>query len=126
MSANNRRFEERVLSLEKSLVCIAGQVNIGSDASVGTNTIKDVTVTKTATGVYTFTLAHKYPGLVSVLVTFQASTAVDLVAQVKSADPTTAGTVVVRTHAAGVATDPSAACILNVMFLFRNSNVNRG
>lgn len=110
-------------SLDRGLVMMAGKVEIAADASVSSDSIIGASVAKTATGVYTITLEDKYTALMSANVTFKAATAVNLVPQVVSDDVVSAKTVVVRLHASGTATDPSAVCTLNVCLILKNSSV---
>jgi hypothetical protein len=120
----NRYFEQFLHSFTKKLVSIHGVVSIAADASVSGHTIKGATVTKTGVGEYTIELDDAYVDLVSAQATFQAATAVDLVPQIKSADVTTAKTVVIRLLTGVTPTDPSAVCKLHVHLLLRNSKVS--
>lgn len=112
--------------LESRVVFLMGSIPIGSDASVTTaTTIAGATVTKTATGAYTITFADPYASALCCVATLQAATAVDLVPQVVSFDPTnTTKTVVIKLLAGATATDPSAACRLNVFIALKNSEVS--
>jgi hypothetical protein len=119
----NRNFTQVQGALTRSLVLLTGKVEIAADASVTSDSIIGAAVTKTATGVYTITLEDKYSALMSANVTLKAATAVDLVPQIVSDDVVSAKTVVVRLNADATATDPSAACTLNVFLVLKNSSV---
>ena len=119
----NRNFHQMKGSLDRGMVFMSGKINIASNAAVTNDTIVGAVVTKTATGVYTITLEDQYTELKSAQVCFGAATAVDLVAQLVSDDVVTAKTVVLRLHAGGVATDPSAACFVYVELMLKNSSV---
>lgn len=117
----NRLWQQFFYSFTKGLVGVHGYVDIAADASVATSAVRGGVVTKTGTGVYTLTLQDKYVAVESVQLTFQAATAVDLVPQIVSVDVVSAGTIVFRLCAAAVATDPSAACRVNIAVLLKNS-----
>lgn len=80
-------------------------------------------VVQSGVGEYTITLSEKYNAFLGAHFSVLAATAVDLVPQLKSADVTSAKTVVVRLLTGATATDPAAALTLYVMIMLRNSSV---
>lgn len=119
-----RRFQQFLFSLVRKLTCLSGQISIASDATVSSNTIQGAaSVARTGTGEYTITLSDGYVALLACNLTAQAATAVDLVPQIKSNDVVSAKTVVFRMLAGATATDPSAACVVHVRLLMRDSSV---
>lgn len=120
----NRSFLPILGGLEKDIVILAGRCSIAADASVSASSGNGFTFTKTGTGEYTATLEDGYNELLAAVCTFEAAVAVNLDAQIKSVDVTSAKTVVIRTHATGSAANPSAVCALNLCLVLRNSSVN--
>lgn len=97
----------------------------GVDGVVSTTSIKGVaSIANTAAGTYTITLQDSFPSLVSAQLTYQAATAVDLVPQVKSVDVVTTKQIVVVLNTGATPTEPSAAGVINVLFLMKNSSVS--
>lgn len=120
----SRNFKEKILNLETGFVLLAGKIAIASDASVSSTTGQGFTVAKTGTGAYTITLSDAYTSVISLSANVLAATAVDLVPQFVSADPTSAAkTVVIKLLAAATATNPSAACELHFQLMLKNSSV---
>lgn len=118
----NRNFDV-MQALEKGVKVIAGSISIGSNAAVSSETIMGASVAKTGTGAYTITLEDAYPALLSCNLTVMAATAVDLVPQIVSADVVSAKTIVFKLLTGATATDPSAACKVQVMIVLKNSTV---
>lgn len=119
----NRNFS-RVQALNHEVKIIAGCFSIA--ASGGAATVVQglgFSVAKTTTGVYTVTLQDSYVALLSANLQVKAATAVDLVAQVKSYDVTTAKTIVIDLNAGATPTEPSAVTEIHFALYLRNSTV---
>lgn len=119
----NRNFS-RVQALNHEVKIIAGTFSIA--ASGGAATVVQglgFSVAKTTTGVYTVTLQDSYVALLSANLQVKAAVAVDLVAQVKSYDVTTAKTIVIDLNAGATPTEPSAVTEIHFALYLRNSTV---
>lgn len=118
----NRNFS-RVQGLNKEIKLIAGSFSIAASGGAATLTQGlGYSVAKTDTGVYTITLEDKYNACLAACATVQAATAVDLVAQVKSVDVTSAKTVVLNLNAGATPTEPSAVTVVNFVLVLQNSS----
>lgn len=121
----NRLMQQFMYSFTKGLTSIHGSIAIASDASVTSFSAPGVaSVVRTSAGLYTITLSDNYNALVSIGAQVQAAVAVDLVAQLKSADVVSAKTVAINLLTGAVATDPAAAIVLYFQILVRNSSVS--
>jgi hypothetical protein len=123
MSAITKMLKPHLGSLEE-LYAVVGRIQIASNASVTSEDIVGASVTKTGTGLYTITFdaSAKPQAVRNVHCQLLSATAVNLAIQMVSASSTA---VVVRLHAAGVATDPIAACELMVHIDCRKTGVTR-
>lgn len=117
----SRLFQQFHGMLDKGVVFIAGKLSIAANAAVSSQSIMGGVFTKTGTGEYTLTLDDTYVGLLSAQATVLAATAVDLVPQIKSADVTSAKTIVFNLNAGATPTNPSAVCELHVFIALKNS-----
>jgi hypothetical protein len=117
----NRNFS-RVQALNHEVKIIAGQFSIAASGGAATK-VQGLgwEVAKSATGEYTVTLDDSYVALLSANVQVQAAVAVDLVAQVESADVVTAKTVVINLNAGATPTEPAAVTVVHFMLCLRNS-----
>jgi len=106
----NHTFYPKVLRFE-------GIVNLNASAAVlnATSAVKGGTWAKTGTGEYTFTLQQGFKGALACLATVQSDTDVDITAQIDSIDVSngTSSNVVIKTMAAAVPTDVSAAASIH-------------
>ena len=93
----NRNFND-VQSIERKSIILSNTVSINSSAAVVSDN-SEGEWTKTGTGEYTLTLPDKYMKCLAAQVTLEAATAVDLVAQIKSIDVTSAKTIVINLNA---------------------------
>jgi len=132
----NRWFNQFKGSLEKGVVQLDGYVNLGSDASVTSETIMGASVAVTTTGVYTITLEDSYPKLLSVSLTpFSIGTnAAGLmkVVDVLDADGNSVAATLVNvkkikvatcTSSTGAPADVSVKCGFSVHIVLKNSTV---
>jgi len=111
-------------ALNPEVKIIAGSFSIAASGGAATKVSGlGYSVAKSNTGVYTITLADKYSSMVSAVATVQAATAVDLVAQVKSIDVNSAGTVVLNINAGATPTEPAAVTVVNFMFALQNTSL---
>lgn len=118
------RIFQKVQALNPEVKLIAGSFSIAASGGAATKVSGlGYTVAKTDTGVYTITLADAYSSLVSACVTVQAATAVDLVAQVKSHDVSSAKTIVIDLNAGATPTEPSAVTVVHFMLALQNSGL---
>jgi len=94
--------------MDKRQVILAGIVSLNSSAAVTSHNFNSLvaSVTKTATGEYTITLADKYQSLKALNISFEGTQ--DIVARIKSTDVSSAKTIVVETW------DISSAAVANV------------
>ena len=119
----NRIFS-KVQALKKEMKIINGSFSIAASGGAATKeTGTGWSVAKTTTGVYTITLQDSFPGLVSASVNVLAATAVDIVAQWKSIDVTTAKTAVINLNAVATPVEPAAACTVHFALFVTNSSV---
>jgi hypothetical protein len=121
----NRYFSQFLLSMRKGHVTEAGSISLSSAAAVSSSDFSSLvtSVVKSATGLYTITLADKYVGLLNVQVVLEGGQN-GTSAKVQSADPISAKTVVVRTvDAAGANVDVTAAAKIHVTISLKNSSV---
>ena len=117
----NRRFKQFVLTQDARQVLIAGQINLSAAAAVTSFDIPLVaSVTKSDTGEYTITLQDKYVKLRSCQLTYQGTE--DLVPRVQATDVSSAKTIVIETAEAGVATDATAACVVHLTLILKDSS----
>ncbi len=119
----NRNFHLMKGSLDRGLVFMSGVISINASAAVTGETIVGASVAKTGTGQYTITLEDAYNECKAVQLQLGAATAVDLVPQVVSVDVASAKTVVFKLLAGSTATDPAAACNVQVLLVLKNSSV---
>jgi hypothetical protein len=119
----NRWLNQFLLSQRKGHVTEAGTITLSSAAAVSSSDFTSLvrSVTKTATGEYTITLADKWVSLLNVQVSFEGTEL--KVLKVKSADPVSAKTIVVQTVDIGgvVVQDVSSASKLHVTISLKNS-----
>ena len=101
-----------------SAVTLTGGIDGVSDS-----TIRGATVARTGVGEYTVTLADKFHALLWAGMTVEASTAVDLVPQIKSTDVSGAKTIVFRLLAGATPTEVAAAAKIHFNAFLRNSSV---
>jgi hypothetical protein len=122
----SRYLNQFVLTQRKGVVQIAGTISLSAAAAVSSSDLTSLvsSVTKTGTGEYTIALADKWVGLISVTASLESSVATDSV-QVKSADPVTAKTIVVRTITSGAYADVAVASKLHLSIQLKNSSVTR-
>lgn len=119
----NRNFST-VQALNRSVKIIAGSFSIAASGGAATKLQgRGWSVAKSATGVYTITLEDSYTALLSACASVKAATAVDLVAQIKSHDVSSAKTVVIDLNAAATPTEPSAVTEIHFVLMLRNSSV---
>lgn len=117
----SRNFH-KVQALSRELKIIAGSFSIAASGGAATRLEgRGFSVAKSNTGVYTITLADKYQALVSACATVKAATAVDLVAQIKTHDVSSAKTVVIDLNAGATPTEPSAVTEIHFVLMLRNS-----
>lgn len=84
-----------------------------------------LSISRASAGVLTISIPDSYPNLIGASVMIQRSSgAVDLVAQIASADVSTAKTVVIRTLAGAVPTDTANGDVLYISLDMRNSQGN--
>lgn len=95
----------------------------GGVDGVSDSTIKGATVVRSGVGEYTVTLSDKYAALMDCQLTLEASTAVDLVPQIKSHDVSGAKTIVFRLLAGATPTEVAAAAKVHFKAFLRNSSV---
>ena len=125
---SNRYFRDKVLTQDARQVLIAGSFNLSSAAAVGTTNFNGLvaSVVKSATGEYTVTLTDKYVALKSVQLTYQGAN-VNTRLICKSADVTSAKTIVINTIINSAGTDSIAdvgtACTIHLTLLMRDSSV---
>ena len=131
----NRWFNQFKGSLEKGVVQLDGYVDLGSDASVVSETIMGASVAKTSTGVYTITLEDSYPKLLSVscILFAMGTVAADVkVVQCKTAAGVDCGaslanvkSIVVATvdAASGAPADVALKCGFSIHMVLKNSTV---
>lgn len=112
-----------IQALDKEVKVLSGILSIAADASVSSQTFLGGTWTKTGTGEYTLTLQDVYPELLACLVSVEAATAVDLVAQLKSQTVSSTKLVVVNLNAGATPTNPSAVCKLHCALVLKNSTI---
>lgn len=118
-----RRFVN-VQAINQEVKIIAGSFSIAASGGAATLvTGYGYSVAKTTTGVYTVTLQDAYPYCISAVVSVQAATAVDLVAQVKSVDVSSARTLVIDLNAGATPTEPSAVTVINFILVVQNSSL---
>jgi hypothetical protein len=118
----NRNFS-RVQALNHEVKIIAGSFSIAASGGAATKvTGLGYSVAKSGTGLYTVTLQDAYNAALAVTATAQAATAVDLVAQVKSVDVTSAKTVVISLNAGATPTEPAAVTVVNFVLVLQNSS----
>lgn len=119
----NRNFST-VQSLNREVKIIAGSFSIAASGGAATKLQgRGWSAAKSATGVYTITLEDKYTALISAVASVKAATAVDLVAQIKSHDVSSARTVVIDLNAVATPTEPSAVTEIHFVLFLRNSSV---
>lgn len=119
----NRNFEQYSYSLIKKKVDIAGYAVLSAAGAVSSQEIMGAAFAKSATGTYTLTLDDKYNSLLFAQVEL-AQNVEDLKAIVSASD--VAGTKVVTLKLiddAGAAKDVTAAAILYVHLILKNSGV---
>lgn len=118
----NRYLRQFLQSQRSSHVFESGTISLSSAAAVTASDFTSLvaSVAKTATGEYTITLADKWVGLLCVNATLEGGQA-GTFAKVKSADPTSAKTVVINTSDATGPADVSAAAKLHVSIQLKNS-----
>lgn len=109
-------------SFEPNLVILAGKIDLNASAAVlsTTDVQNAASVTKTGTGEYTITLNDSYTKKLSIQATVESDTDADLVAQIDSSDiqgNSAAKTIVIKTMAAAVPTDASAAATIYITIL---------
>lgn len=120
--ANRNFFPFQALEVQGRL--IAGQFSIAASGGAATKTIgRGWSVAKSGTGEYTITLEDSYPALISADATVQAATAVNLNAQIKSADVVTTKTIVINLLAGATPTEPSAVTVVHFKAFLSNSTV---
>lgn len=119
----SRNFS-RVQGLNKELKLIAGSFSIAASGGAATKVSGlGYSVAKTTTGVYTITLEDVYNALISGTCTVEAATAVDLVAQIKSHDVTSAKTVVIDVNAGATPTEPAAVTVIHFLLVLQNTSL---
>lgn len=96
----------------------------GGVDGVASSTVKGASVARTGVGQYTITLEDKYKAVMAIHATLEASSAVDLVPQIKSVDVSSAKTIVVNLLAAATPTEVAAACTLHFSAFLRNSSID--
>lgn len=106
-------------SLDFQVALHDGYVNLNSSAAIVSQNVKGVTCAKTGTGEYTFTIANPGYAVKCAFAQVVASTAVDLVAQVKSISNSV---VVINLNAGATPTNPSAACGISFLAVSTGSN----
>jgi hypothetical protein len=118
----NRYLNQFVLNPRKGMVQEVGTINLSAAAAVSSHTFSSLiaSVVKSATGTYTITLADKWVGHFGVQVSVQSS--LDTVsAAIVSVDAASAKTVVLKTLIGGAAADVTAASVLHVSLILKNS-----
>lgn len=108
-----RAREVAVIPLAVTISIAAGVPSI--------NTI-GVSVAKVATGIYELTLAESYVKLLSCIATVEAASAIDLKAQIKSADVVTTRKIQIRVLAVATDTDITNGKI-HCLIMLKNSSV---
>lgn len=120
-------FYQSHYAKEINIVDIFAKVAIGATGAPTLDVAgsKGVTsVTRNATGDYTFLLADRYPSLLSVQAQIMDAADVDLTWQIISeAVDSTAPTVKIGWHAAATPTDPSSGTTMFVRITLKNSSV---
>ena len=132
----NRWFNQFKGSLEKGIVQLDGYVNLGSDASVVSETILGASVAKTTTGIYTITLEDEFPKLLSCSLTAHSigTNAAGLmkVVDVLDADGNSVAATLVDvkkikvatcTSSTGAPADVAVKCGFSVHLVLKNSTV---
>lgn len=122
----NRYLNQFILTQRKGLVIEAGTISLSALAAVSSSDFTSLvsSVSKSATGEYTITLADKWVGLVNVQVSIESAEA-SIRPRIKSADPVNAKTIVIETEdvATGTVQDVTAVAKLHVSILLKNSSV---
>ena len=118
----NRFLNQFVLNPRKGMVQEAGTISLDATGAVSTHGFSSLisSVTKSATGTYTITLADKWVGHFAVQVSVE-STLATVVPVISSVDAASAKTVVIKTAVSGAIADVSAASKLHVTLILRNS-----
>ena len=110
-------------SRERGVKTLYSKVNIGA---AGAPTLQKVlgilSIVRTGAGVYTCTIEEKFIGLLHVHMGIEGPLQ-DLGHVVTSDDVTSAGTIEVTTHAAGVATDPAVGTVLEFKIDVKDTSV---
>lgn len=121
----NRNFN-RFQALEKEVKAIYAVATIGASGAI-TMTAADskgvASIAKTGDGLYTITLQDKYNKLMDASISILSASAQDLVSQLVSQSVDSAKTVVFRTNAAGVETNPSSGSVIRIRLDLKNSSV---
>lgn len=111
------------LTKRKGHVTEDGSVSLSSSAAVTSSDFSSLvtSVVKSATGLYTITLADKWVSLLCVQVALEGGQN-GTSAKIQSADPVSAKTVVIRTvDASGANVDVTAAAKLHISIKLKNS-----
>jgi hypothetical protein len=118
----NRNFNSKQ-ALEKAVKEIYAEIAIGA---AGAPTLSRGTgvasVSRTSAGLYVLTLQDSYIRLMQADVSIQSAAAQDLVAQLAAESVASAKTVIFRTVAAAVETDPSNGSVVRVSLQLKNSS----
>jgi len=118
----NKYLNQFLTTRKKGIVIEAGTISLSSAGAVLSTTLSDLvsSVTHSATGEYTLTLADKWVGCQSVQLTMESSLAtVD--AFISSVDVTSAKQIVVCTSLSSVKADVTAASKIHVLIVLKNS-----
>lgn len=117
----NRFLNQFILSMRKGHVVESGSFSIASNASVSSFDFSDLvqSVSRTALGEYTITLKDKWVGLLSIQCTMQTGDGYH--AEVKSADVTSAKTIVINTVNLTAIDDVLSASKVFVTISLKNS-----
>lgn len=119
----SRYLQQFSLTARKGKVVEDGTISLSSSAAVTSSDFSGLvsSVSKTATGVYTITLADKWVSLLCVQACLEGGQD-GTSAKIQSADPVSAKTVVIRTvDSSGVNVDVTSAAKLHVSIKLKNS-----
>lgn len=117
----NRNFN-RKQALEKEIKELYAKVTVGSSGAPTLTTGYGIaSITRTSAGLYQLTLADKYVSLKHFEVTFLASTAQDIRAQIKAEDVASAKTIDFFTLTGASATDPSSGQVMLIKIELKNT-----
>lgn len=121
----NRSYS-RTQALSKEIKFLYAKATIGASGAVtmsAADSIGIASIAKSADGRYTVTLQDKYMKLAAFDVAILSASPQDLVPQLVSESVASAKTIVFRTNAVGVETNPSSGTVLFIRIDVKNSSV---